>query len=860
MKPTIVNQWSLCKVISSLVYAIGSLSLMSTLVHASVAGSLAASQIDLIEGLHIYNSTYKGLSLDASFPQSSYPAISLTGDSRHLELPANVYKKAAAMLLRSNEFTFMANVKQEAKTSGSLISFSAAGNRILELQSSGRRDEIRFHYRSNSNIYSESFKFHLADNSWHKVALAVSGTQVDLYIDCNRVYTRTILAVDRNFGHLNASLWLGQRSAKHFPFKGFLQNVKIVSQSNGHLVQCPNLDTDCPTCGQFQAIQALVSNLEQSVRTLETKLRVTEKRLELVEECECSKSCHVNGTSHADGENWRENCDICSCVHGDVTCRPVQCRRPPCKNPEYVAGECCPVCKKQCLISGRLLEHKEKISRNCLTCECNDGTASCKKVNDCPKLDCPTTEQFVKENECCSYCPGTDYCKQGHNCHSNATCINESTKYRCRCKHGYSGNGQFCQDIDECQDGGHNCDRHGICVNLNGSFTCQCPSGFRKIANNSCIDINECLGKENTCHENGLCVNTEGSFKCQCKAGYKGNGFSCDPVCSSGCLNGGKCISPDTCSCRRGYTGAHCEQDIDECLSGENRCQENAKCINMHGWYYCQCKDGFLSRSVAGDSTGFGVTCQDIDECDQGLHTCHNSQACVNENGGYRCECRDMVNGTCSDHCLHHGHERDHGDTWSSQLDACSRCTCNRGVVTCQEPMCNCNDAEVDLECCPQCDLASRCHHQQNHSMTFRSGQTWEYQCQLCECMFGEVDCWDLKCPPTNCENAVRREGDCCARCEDDPCDWPPGHSGNGTALESNDILTDSDCVYLGRTYLSGQQVALEKEDPCTSCKCKNGRLCCTYSSSCTGLEHSDGFDDLRSLDNGQESPLPFLQ
>jgi len=34
--------------------------------------------------------------------------------------------------------------------------------------------------------------------------------------------------------------------------------------------------------------------------------------------------------------------------------------------------------------------------------------------------------------------------------------------------------------------------------------------------------------------------------------------------------------------------------------------------------------------------------------------------------------------------------------------------------------------------------------------------------------------------------------------------------------------LTDSaDCVYMGRTYASGEKISLEKEDPCTNCKCK---------------------------------------
>lgn len=40
--------------------------------------------------------------------------------------------------------------------------------------------------------------------------------------------------------------------------------------------------------------------------------------------------------------------------------------------------------------------------------------------------------------------------------------------------------------------------------------------------------------------------------------------------------------------------------DIDECNSGDNLCQRNAKCINIPGSYRCECSPGFkLSPSGA---------------------------------------------------------------------------------------------------------------------------------------------------------------------------------------------------------------------------------------------------------------------
>lgn len=44
------------------------------------------------------------------------------------------------------------------------------------------------------------------------------------------------------------------------------------------------------------------------------QLEAAEGRISKVEECDCVKSCDVNGTLHADGASWERDCDICACV------------------------------------------------------------------------------------------------------------------------------------------------------------------------------------------------------------------------------------------------------------------------------------------------------------------------------------------------------------------------------------------------------------------------------------------------------------------------------------------------------------------------------------------------------------------
>ncbi|EYF03334.1 RCC1 domain-containing protein [Chondromyces apiculatus] len=59
-------------------------------------------------------------------------------------------------------------------------------------------------------------------------------------------------------------------------------------------------------------------------------------------------------------------------------------------------------------------------------------------------------------------------------CGENASCGAEGA---CVCNEGYSGDGQSCDDVDECFDQLDDCHPSAACTNTEGSFTCACPSG-----------------------------------------------------------------------------------------------------------------------------------------------------------------------------------------------------------------------------------------------------------------------------------------------------------------------------------------------------------------------------------------------
>lgn len=78
------------------------------------------------------------------------------------------------------------------------------------------------------------------------------------------------------------------------------------------------------------------------------------------------------------------------------------------------------------------------------------------------------------------------------------------------------------------------------------------------------------------------------------------------------------------------------------------------------------------------------------------------------------------------------------GGVISPMNQPCKKCRCNKGVISCEEPTCNCSNwqkgSNRDL-CCPQCDPKESCQHQELKHVVFHSGEKWIYQCQTCECL-----------------------------------------------------------------------------------------------------------------------------
>ncbi|XP_028305314.1 protein kinase C-binding protein NELL2a isoform X2 [Gouania willdenowi] len=753
-------------------------------------------------------------------------AFLFQGSSRDVKAAAEVAKRMVQKLRGKNEFTVLVTLKQDYLNSGVIFSIHHSEHRFLELESSGQRNEVRLHYRTKGQQdHTEVFPYSLADNQWHKVSVAVSASHVILHVDCNRIYERVVEAPYMDIPG-DTLFWLGQRNSAH----GLFKDVEILVMPQGYISQCPDLNRTCPTCNDFHGLVQKIMELQDVLAKTSRKLSRAEEKMNALDGCYCERTCNISGVVYREDEGWTDGCMNCTCTNGSVHCETISCPPAQCPagtTPTYVKGVCCKECQPVCLFGGReVVDGDMKAVRDstgrCLLFECRDRTMhQIVSSEPCPELNCPEAEQITLSDRCCKICQGHDFCSEGHGCVEHSDCVNLEAGDCCVCKDGFRPlreDNAYCEDIDECAEGKHYCRENTMCVNTPGSFMCICLTGYIRIDDYSCTEHDVCLSGLHNCDENALCLNIVGGHSCSCKPGYMGNGTVCKALCDGLCQNGGTCASPNNCICQQGFTGKRCETDINECAEGFIECDSKSTCVNLPGWYHCECRDGYHDN---GFFSANGESCVDINECKTGRNTCTNDTVCFNLEGSYDCRCPHGHN--CTGDCIHDNKVKHSGQIWILDSDRCSVCSCQAGQVMCRRMVCDCNNPNADLYCCPECDprLSSQCLHQ-NGLLTYSSGDTWVENCQQCQCLQGQVDCWPLSCPPGDCEFTVVPEGECCPRCVTDPC--------QADTIRNDITKTCSDEHNISR--FSGSSW-IKHGTECTLCQCKNGHICCSVDPMC---------------------------
>ncbi|KAK9402243.1 vitamin K-dependent protein S [Crotalus adamanteus] len=167
------------------------------------------------------------------------------------------------------------------------------------------------------------------------------------------------------------------------------------------------------------------------------------------------------------------------------------------------------------------------------------------------------------------------------------------------------------------------------------SLTPDSPADLR-----SCVTIISDQCNPLPCNVDGYeeCRDGQATFTCTCKPGWQGDKCEedineCDdPInknggCDQICVN---FRGSYRCYCEDGYyiqpNKMDCK-DRNECILYQNICG-TARCKNTPGKYECECETGFFYNSTT-------KKCEDIDECAE--NTC--SQICVNSPGSFTCYC-----------------------------------------------------------------------------------------------------------------------------------------------------------------------------------------------------------------------------
>ncbi|KAG8505696.1 von Willebrand factor C and EGF domain-containing protein, partial [Galemys pyrenaicus] len=123
--------------------------------------------------------------------------------------------------------------------------------------------------------------------------------------------------------------------------------------------------------------------------------------------CPSCTGCFHGGVTHAEGDVFSppgENCTVCVCLAGNVSCISPECPPGPC--PTSPPSHCCTCLPVRCYFRGRWHADGAVLSGagdECTTCVCQNGQVEC-SFTPCPELDCPREEWWLGPGQCCFTC------------------------------------------------------------------------------------------------------------------------------------------------------------------------------------------------------------------------------------------------------------------------------------------------------------------------------------------------------------------------------------------------------------------------------------------------------------------------
>ncbi|XP_061188954.1 fibrillin-2-like [Saccostrea echinata] len=476
------------------------------------------------------------------------------------------------------------------------------------------------------------------------------------------------------------------------------------------------------------------------------------------------------------GFTYGEDCKTpCNCGVGFSSCDNVK----GCICDGGWTGEKCDIDKDECSAGSPCTKANQecKNTPGSYQCVCavgyekNTTSDECLDVDECKSNPCSQLCTNTLGSYSCGCNPGfrlvaTSQCEDIDECSAPTSpcdqiCTNTQGSFRCSCNPGFSLNTTTrttCETRTRCENTTFNCTQK-CGVNLDRSEYCFCDPGFSLNDDGfNCTDIDEC--SSNPCSENCTQNAVAGAgYTCSCADGKRldvdnRTCIDCDsqkygPGCTSDCTcdvqNTLSCNKVNgSCTCKKGWEGANCSIDIDECNSTETVCPTNAKCSNTNGSFSCICIPGFAmanGKCVECTSTTYGQDCankctcditnsrscdkqngtcycndgwmganctEDIRECDNNQNICGANANCSEVPGSYACNCdpgyKKSTNGLCEDinECVLGK------DTCDANADCTNtvgsfNCTCNVGFSGDGFSCTSCNNTHFGEECSSLC-------------------------------------------------------------------------------------------------------------------------------------------------------------
>lgn len=529
---------------------------------------------------------------------------------------------------------------------------------------------------------------------------------------------------------------------------------------------------------------------------------------------------------------------------------------------------------------------------------------------------------YIQGNE--KKCVDVDECVSGSQCGVRQQCTNVEGSFSCSCQSGYRSDPNQdleCLDVNECLEQTSECEQ--LCNNTEGGYVCSCRESYILSQDNktcqqdivpvgctnfgcshicvvesnsprcyckdgftlaqdgkTCSDIDECLevtGKK--CPQ--LCTNTEGGYTCSCVTGFQlmddqKSCTECDTVhwgvnCNQSCdctQNSISCDSKFGCQCKDGWSGTHCEVNIDECVGG-GPCGGLENCEDTPGSYVCQCKAGYLRNQTTGN-------CENINECKESLYNCTVLEVCADTLGSYRCDCllgyQREASGQCrdvnecelqTDECNHH----------CINTEGSYNCKCNIGYLlqdnrrTCVKSSNPCEGSSLSCDenlggCTTNTSGSPYCFCPQGYRLNQTSNQCTDInECadiahvcsDLCNNTAGGFHC---SCTPGNGLLADKKTCQSCNKTDswgidcENQCGCGVGalycDSLGGCVCEAGwtgaQCSTDIDECYNSSTNKCGENSHCVNREPSYICQCDPGytKLSNSQSTQCTDINECE--------------------